>query len=88
MRKTLALAAIALTLALGLGIFAMPQAAVAAEPAAEIIAAPLTALALDQTRETLRSSDGTSHEFEAAPETLKDLKVGDRLEVKRRPETK
>lgn len=35
---------------------------------------------------TVRSSDGESHLFEAAPETLKDLEVGDRFEVERRPE--
>jgi hypothetical protein len=33
---------------------------------------------------TLRTSDGETHEFEASPETLRDLKLGDRIEAKRR----
>jgi hypothetical protein len=36
---------------------------------------------------TVRSSDLQIHEFEASDETLKDLKVGDRIEAKRRPDT-
>ncbi|HEV8675364.1 MAG TPA: hypothetical protein VGX21_15055 [Methylomirabilota bacterium] len=33
---------------------------------------------------TVRASDGTTHEFQASAETLKDLKVGDRIEAKLR----
>lgn len=33
---------------------------------------------------TLRGSDGQTHEFQGAPETVKDLKVGDRIEMKLR----
>jgi hypothetical protein len=32
----------------------------------------------------LRSSDGKTVEFQASPETLKDLKVGDRIEARLR----
>ena len=42
---------------------------------------------LENTRVTLQSSDGSLHEFEASSETLKGLKVGDRIEAKRRPKT-
>jgi hypothetical protein len=37
-----------------------------------------------QGKVTIRASDGTTHEFQASPETLKDLKVGDRLEARLR----
>jgi len=33
---------------------------------------------------TMRTSDGTVHEFQASKETLQDLKVGDRLAAKLR----
>jgi Cu/Ag efflux protein CusF len=86
MRKVLDLAAIALTVALGQGIVAAPRAATAAEQASEVIAGEVTKIDLDRRRVTVRSSDGSPHEFEAPAETLKDLKVGDRIEAKRRPE--
>ena len=35
-----------------------------------------------QRRFSVRESDGVVHEFQASPETLRDLKVGDRIEVK------
>lgn len=38
-----------------------------------------------QGRVTLRDSGGATHEFQASPETLKDLKPGDRLEAQLRP---
>jgi hypothetical protein len=86
MRKISGLAAIALTVALGLSIFAAPRAATAAEQTSEVIAGEVTKIDLDRSRVTLRSSDGKTHEFEASAETLKDMKVGDRIELKRRPE--
>lgn len=33
---------------------------------------------------TLRAADGQTHEFEGSPETVKTLKVGDRIEMKLR----
>ena len=86
MRKSLGLAAIALTVALALSIFVAPRTATAAEQASEIIAGEVTKIDLDRSRVTVRSSDGKPHEFEASAETLKGLKVGDRIEAKRRPE--
>ena len=86
MTRSRGLAAMALTVALGLGIFAAPRAATAAEEASEVIAGEVTKIDLDRSRVTVRSSDGKPHEFEASAETLKDLKVGDQLEAKRRPE--
>ena len=85
MRKSLALAGLALALALGPGIVAAPQAATASEQAAEIVAGRVTKIDHDRSRVTVQSSDGKAHEFEASAETLKDLKVGDRIEAKRRP---
>ena len=84
--RNLGFAAMALAVALGQGIVAAPRAATAAEQASEVIAGEVTKIDLDRRRVTVRSSDGTPHEFEASAETLKDLKVGDRLEAKRRPE--
>jgi hypothetical protein len=37
-----------------------------------------------QGKVTVREPDGTVHEFQASAETLKDLKVGDKLEAKLR----
>lgn len=82
MSQKLRFSALALAIALVLG--AAPRATTAAEPAAEVIAGRVTAIDRDRNRVTVRSGDGESHEFEAAPETLKDLEVGDRIEVKRR----
>jgi hypothetical protein len=39
---------------------------------------------MNESRITLRASDGTVHEFNASKDTLKDVKVGDRLEAKLR----
>ena len=86
MRRTSGLAAIALTVALGQGIVAVPREAAAGEQASEVIAGEVTEIDRDRRRVTVRSGDGTPHEFEAPDETLKDLKVGDRIEAKRRPE--
>ena len=35
-------------------------------------------------RVTIRSADGSMHEFQASKETLEDLKVGDRIEARLR----
>jgi hypothetical protein len=39
-------------------------------------------------RVTMKDGDGTVREFEASKETLQDLKVGDRIEAKRRQDSK
>ena len=86
MRRSLGLA-MALTIAIGLGIVAAPRAATAAEQASEIVAGLVTQVDLDRGRVTVRSTDGELHEFEASAETLEGLSVGDRIEAKRRPTT-
>jgi len=87
MSRSLGLAALGLSAALGLGVVAQPRAAAAAEQVSpEVIAGVVTAIDRDQKLVTVQSSDGQTHQFQAPPETLKDLKVGDRLEAKRRPE--
>ena len=85
MKKNFGIAALVVGIALGQGIVAAPRAATAAEQAAEVIAGQVTKIDHERSRVTLRSSDGEFHEFEASAETLKDLKVGDRIEAKRRP---
>jgi len=79
--------ALALAVALGQGILVPPRAAIAAGQDTESIEGVVTKIELDRGRVTVRSSDGKPHEFEASAETLKDLKVGDRIEAKRRPKT-
>ena len=86
MRKSLVLAAMALTFAFGQGIVAAPRAATATEQASETIDGVVTKIDLERHRVTVRSSDLQIHEFEASDETLKELKVGDRIQAKRRPE--
>jgi Cu/Ag efflux protein CusF len=76
----------ALMVAFGQGIVVTSRAATAAEQASEIVAGEVTKIDLDRSRVTVRSSDGEPHEFEASAETLKDLKVGDKIEAKRRPD--
>jgi uncharacterized membrane protein YkoI len=56
----------------------------AAEQASDTIAGEVTKIDLERSRVTIRSKDGSVHEFEASAETLKDLKVGDYIEAKRR----
>jgi hypothetical protein len=51
-----------------------------------VIEGTVTKIDLDRSRVTVRSSDGQPHEFTASAETLKNLKVGDRIEAKRRPD--
>ena len=86
MRTGLSLVAMALTVALGQAItYAPARSATAAEQASEVVEGEVTKIDLDQSRVMIRSSDGTVYEFEASAETLKDLKVGDHIEAKRRP---
>lgn len=79
-------AAMAFAFALGPGTATSPRVATAADQAQEVIAGEVTKIDLEHGRVTVLSSDGKPHEFEASAETLKDLKVGDHIEAKRRPE--
>ena len=63
-----------------------PRAANAAEESPDTIAGEVTKIDRERGLVTVRSSDDELHEFEASPETLAGLKVGDRIEMKRRPE--
>ena len=85
MKRNLTLVALALTAALGQGLVTAPRAATAAESASDVVAGQVTNIDPERSRVTVRSSDGQTHEFEASAETLRDLKVGDRIEAKRRP---
>jgi len=77
----------ALTVALGQGIVALPQAATAAEQDSEVVAGRVTKIDHDRSSVTVQGSDGHSHESDASAETLQDLTVGNRIEAKRRPTT-
>jgi hypothetical protein len=48
------------------------------------VAGDVTKVDAAQGKVTVRESDGTVHEFQASPETLKDLKVGGRIEARLR----
>ena len=50
----------------------------------ERIEGEVTKVDVAQGRVTVRQSDGTVHEFQASTETLRDLKVGGRVEAKLR----
>lgn len=86
MRARLLLTALVFAVALGPVFPAPVRMAAAAEQAqaSDTVAGEVTKIDLERSRVTIRSKDGGVHEFEASPETLKDLKVGDYLEVKRR----
>jgi hypothetical protein len=38
----------------------------------------------DQNKVTVKTTDGKTHEFQASPETVRDFKVGDRIEARLR----
>jgi hypothetical protein len=88
MTRNPGLALLALTVALAQGLVVEPQAAIAEEPIPETIAGRVTKIDPEQSRVTVESNDGQPHEFEGSAETRKEVKVGDRLEVKRRPPPK
>ena len=54
----------------------------------DTVGGQVTKIDSSRNRVTMRDSDGTVREFEASKETLQGLKVGDRIEAKRRPESK
>jgi hypothetical protein len=78
-------AALALAVALAQGVGVVP--ALAAERAYEVVEGRVTKIDLENTRVTVQSRDGSVHEFKATSETLKDLKVGDRIQAKRQPKS-
>ena len=82
MRKTLIIAAATLALALSPG----ATAAEANPSSNEIISGEVTRIDRVTNRITVRGADGTIHEFEAAKVTLDELKVGDVIKAKKRPE--
>jgi hypothetical protein len=86
MKANSVLAEMALLVALGLGVV-VAQAQATEPQALEVIDGEVTRIDPERRRVTVRSSDGGVHEFEASVETLEDLKVGDRIEAKRRPMT-
>jgi hypothetical protein len=49
-----------------------------------MVAGEVIKVDMNESKLTLRASDGTVHEFNASKDTLKDVKVGDRLEAKLR----
>ena len=54
--------------------------------APEVVAGQVVRVSMDENKVVLRANDGSMHEFNASKETIKDIKVGDKLEAKlRRP---
>ena len=53
-------------------------------PKAEKVEGQIVKMDMDQSKLTLRGSDGKTYEFSGSKETLQDKKVGDRIEVTRR----
>jgi hypothetical protein len=51
---------------------------------AEKVDGEVTKVDAAQGRVTVREADGTLHEFEASPETIRDLKVGGHIEARLR----
>lgn len=86
MTKQCTFAALVLSILLAVSFVAGPPAANATDDVVpETISGVVTKIDPVQSRVTVESSDGRPHEFEASSETLKELKVGDSIEVKRRP---
>jgi hypothetical protein len=84
MRARLLVAGLAFAVALGPVVAAPARLAAAAEQDSETVAGEVTKIDLERSRVTIRSSDGSVHEFEASAETLKDLEIGDYIEARRR----
>jgi Cu/Ag efflux protein CusF len=61
-----------------------PAAAAEQASTSEMVEGEVTKIDLERSRVTIRSDDGRVREFEASAETLKDLKVGDHIQAKRR----
>jgi len=88
MRARLLWTGLALAIGLGPVLPAPARLAAAAQQASasasETVAGEVTRIDLERSRVTIRSRDGSVHEFEASAETLKDLKIGDYIEARRR----
>lgn len=54
----------------------------------EVVAGIVTKVDLARNKVAVRSADGATHEFEASKETLEDLEIGDRIEAKKRSDSK
>ena len=63
---------------------AAEQAKASPSDSMSMVEGEVTKIDLERNRVTIRSDDGSVHEFEASAETLKELKVGDRIQAKRR----
>ena len=66
--------------------FQMAVAQEAKDAGSEVVAGQVTKIDPDRNRVTVRAADGTTYEFEASEETMRDLKEGDRIEAKKRPD--
>jgi hypothetical protein len=94
-QTTVTLAALLATAAFGDGV-ALAQGKPAEQPAASLKtqAAPeridgeVTGLDRESGMVNVRASDGRTHQFRGTQDTLKDLKVGDRVELTLRSQTR
>jgi hypothetical protein len=84
MRARVLLIALTFAVVMDPVLLAPVRSAAAVEQASETVAGEVTRIDLERGRVTIRSRDGSVHEFEASAETLKDLKIGDYIEARRR----
>jgi hypothetical protein len=79
---------LALAVAAGLAVAAAPAVAAdentKSQANPDVVEGQVTSVDAVKNRVVIRGGDGRNHEFEASPETVKDLKPGDRIEAKRR----
>ena len=84
MRRTLMIATLTLGLALSHGASATDPKPVNNDE----LAGEVTAVDRTTNRIKVRSEDGVLHEFEASKATVDELKVGDQIKARKRPEQK
>lgn len=67
-------------------LFAAPMAVAQARPdaGAEVVEGQVVRVDAVRSKVVVKSSDGRTYEFTASPETLRNLKPGDRIEAKKR----
>ena len=64
---------------------ALGQAKPADCPKPETVAGQIVSIDTNQGKLTMQGADGKKYEFNASKETLADKKVGDRMEITKRP---
>jgi hypothetical protein len=79
-----ALAAVAALAGPALAQTPAPRAECPKPGAPAVVQGEVVRVSMDENKVVLRASDGSMHEFNASKDTIKDIKVGDKLEAKLR----